>query len=52
MREVALFVEDAAHHQFLGAVIRRVAAEYEVSITLRWQNVRRGHGAVLKELRQ
>jgi len=52
MREVALFVEDSAHHQFLGALIHRVAAEHAVPVKLRWQNVRHGHGAVLKELRQ
>ena len=52
MPEVALFVEDHAHHQFLSALIQRLATEYGVAVSLDWRNVRRGHGAVIRELRQ
>lgn len=52
MREIALFVEDHAHHLFLKALISRLTSEYEIQVILNWRNVRRGHGAVIKELKQ
>jgi hypothetical protein len=52
MRRIALFVEDYAHQQFIGALIERLAHEYGVAVTCDWRNVRHGHGAVIKELRQ
>jgi len=52
MREVALFVEDFAHEQFLSALLKRLAAEYGVPVKLDWRNARRGHGAVIRELKQ
>jgi hypothetical protein len=50
MPEIALFVEDEAHRKFLEALITRMAKEQEINISLTWGNVRRGHGAVIKEL--
>ena len=52
MRRIALFVEDYAHQQFLGALLQRLAEESGVSIRLDWRNARRGHGAVVKEFKQ
>jgi hypothetical protein len=52
MREIALFVEDHAHQSFLDALISRLAKEWGIEIQLRWLNVRRGHGAVIRELKQ
>jgi len=52
MREIALFVEDFAHQSFLAALLQRLAAEYGVDLRLDWRNARRGHGAVVNELKQ
>lgn len=52
MPRIALFVEDYAHQQFLGALIERLANAHGVLVTLDWRNVRHGHGAVIKELKQ
>jgi len=52
MREVALFVEDFAHQEFLSALLRRLAAEEGIDIRLDWRNARRGHGAVVRELKE
>ena len=52
MRRIALFVEDYAHQQFLGALLQRLADENEVEIKLDWRNARGGHGAVVKEFKQ
>ncbi|MBK7200497.1 DUF4276 family protein [Candidatus Amarolinea dominans] len=52
MREITLFVEDHAHYEFLKALIQRLAREHSQVITLDWRNVRRGHSAVIQELKQ
>lgn len=52
MREIALFVEDFAHKEFLAALLLRLAAEYGIAVHLDWRNARRGHGAVVHELKQ
>ena len=52
MRDIAIFVEDTAHEQFLSALIPRLAAEHGIEVHLLWRNTRRGHGAVVRELRQ
>jgi hypothetical protein len=52
MREIALFVEDHAHYEFLKALIERLAREHNQTIRLDWRNVRRGHNAVIQELKQ
>jgi len=52
MRDIALFVEDFAHQKFLGALFQRMEAEHGLSVKLDWRNVRRGHGAVIRELKQ
>jgi len=52
MRDISMFVEDHAHHEFLEALLRRLSEEYKVAIDMKWYNVRRGHGKVIEELRQ
>ncbi len=52
MHEIALFVEDQAHYEFLKALIHRLEREHSIEVELTWQNVRRGHGMVIRELRQ
>ena len=50
MREIALFVEDYAHQQVVGALVRRVADELGVAVRLDWRSAVRGHGRVVREL--
>ena len=50
MREIALFVEDEAHRQVIGALVRRLANEHSVKARLDWRNAIRGHGKVVQEL--
>ena len=52
MRKVALFVEDTAHQQFIGALLCRLGTESGVSINIDWRNARRGHGAVVREFKE
>lgn len=52
MREIAVFVEDFAHEQVLKALVPRIASERDLTIRLLWRNARRGHGAVVNELKQ
>ena len=50
MREIALFVEDFAHQQVVGALVRRLADEYGIDVRLEWRSAVRGHGRVVQEL--
>ena len=49
MREIALFVEDYAHRQFVGALVERLARERGIDIRLDWRNAMGGHGKVARE---
>jgi len=49
---VAAFVEDFAHRQVIGALIGRVASELGIEVEVDWRNARRGHGQVVRELRE
>ena len=50
MREIALFVEDFAHRQVVGALVRRLADEHGIDVRLEWRSAVRGHGRVVQEL--
>ena len=50
MREIALFVEDNAHQQVIGALIQRIAKEYHVAVRLDWRTVTSGYGRVVREI--
>ena len=49
MRDVALFVEDYAHRQFVGALVERLARERGIETRLDWRNALGGHGKVAQE---
>ena len=51
MHEIALFVEDSAHQQVIGALVQRLAREYGIDVRLDWRSAVRGHGRVVQELR-
>jgi hypothetical protein len=51
-KRIAAFVEDFAHRQVIGALIDRVATEIGIEVRLDWRNARRGHGQVVRELKQ
>ena len=51
MREIALFVEDRAHREVIGALVSRVAADHEVEVRLDWRSATGGHGRVAQTLR-
>lgn len=50
MRSIALFVEDDAHQQIIGALVQRVATEFDIDVQPDWRNVAGGHGKVIAEL--
>lgn len=50
MLEVALFVEDYAHLQIIGALVNRLAQDCGIEVLLDRRNARRGYGAVAREL--
>ncbi len=50
MREIALFVEDYAHQQVVGALVQRIADELGVGVRLEWRSAVHGHGRVVREL--
>ena len=52
MYEVALFVEDNAHRQVLGPLVKRLAKENGLAVRLDWRSATRGHGRVLGELKR
>ena len=49
MREIALFVEDDAHRQVIGALLRRLADCEGLDVHLDWRSSVRGHGKVAVE---
>ena len=49
MREIALFVEDFAHQQVIGALVRRLADAHGLAVRLDWRSAVRGHGRVVQE---
>ena len=51
MREIALFVEDFAHQEVIGALVQRLADESCIDVQFNWRSAVRGHGRVVRELR-
>ncbi len=49
MHNVALFVEDFAHQQVIGALIKKLAAENVSKLNLQWRSAVRGYGRVVTE---
>lgn len=52
VKSIAAFVEDFAHRQIVGALIERVANDLNVTVTVDWRSARRGHGQVIREVRE
>ena len=52
MRDVALFVEDNAHQEVVGALVRRLANESSLTVQLDWRNATRGRGQVALQLKR
>ena len=50
MREVVLFGEDRAHQLVVGALLRRLAEEHRVEVSLVWRQAYGGHGRMKHEL--
>ena len=48
MRKIALFGEDFAHQEVIGALVRRLASEIGIEVQLDWRNAVGGHGRVLQ----
>ena len=51
MREIAIFCEDNAHKVIVGALIQRIAQDYQVEVTMEWRNTTRGYGKVVQEFK-
>ena len=49
MPEIALFVEDFAHRQDIGALVQRIAEDFNLDVRLDWRNATRGYGQVVRE---
>lgn len=52
MLEIILFAEDSAHETVIKALLKRLANESDISITVKVNSVRGGHGKALHELKQ
>ena len=52
MREIALFVEDFAHQQVIGALIQRMTEEYGIAVQLHWRSTTHGYGRVVREFKE
>ncbi len=52
MPNLGLFVEDVFHERFISQLLRRMAEEYNQTVTLEPRSVRGGHGRVLHELKE
>ena len=52
MHEVALFVEDNAHREVVGAVLRRLADESGVTVRPDWRSAVGGRGRMVQELKR
>ena len=49
MHDIALFVEDFAHRQVIGALVQRIAGDFSLDVRLDWRNATRGYGQVVRE---
>ena len=52
MHDIALFVEDYAHRQVVGALLLRLADESGLTVRLHWRNAVGGRGRVVHELKR
>ncbi len=52
MREIAFFVEDDAHRLVIGALVKRIAEEFELEVRSEWRNATGGYAQVVGEFRR
>ena len=52
MPDVVLFVEDFAHQEVIGALVRRLAADLGLEVRLEWRSARHGYGRVVHEFKE
>lgn len=52
MLEIAFFVEDDAHRQIIGALVSRIAEEFELEVRSEWRNATGGYAQVVGEFRK
>ena len=50
--KIALFVEDNAHQQIIGALIQRMTEEYGIAVRLHWRSTTHGYGRVVREFKE
>ena len=50
-RRIALFLEDNAHEQVIGALVRRIAEENKVKVRLEYRNATGGRSMVMQSFR-
>ena len=51
MRRIALFVEDFAHQQVIGAFVTRIAEEFGIEANMEWRNATGGYSKVVGNLK-
>ena len=49
MHRIVLFGEDIAHRQVIGALVQRLAGDFDLDVRLDWRNATRGYGQVVRE---
>ena len=52
MPDLVLFVEDFAHREVIGALVRRLVAELGLEVRLEWRSARHGYGRVVSEFKE
>ena len=52
MPDLVLFVEDFAHQEVIGALVRRLAADLGLEVRLEWRSARHGYGRVVQEFKE
>ena len=50
MREIALFAEDFAHQLVIGALVSKIAVEFNIEVRLDWRSAVGGYGRVITEV--
>ena len=49
MHRIVLLGEDIAHRQVIGALVQRLAGDFDLDVRLDWRNATRGYGRVVRE---
>ena len=52
MPDLVLFVEDFAHQEVIGALVRRLATDLGLDVRLEWRSARHGYGRVVQEFKE